>query len=233
MHAFCLISGLSRVELGRGSPWKSNFSPGPFFSPGLLSIGFFHTGLWTGQHLFSWSPSSDPVSPSLPPLKILNCSISWSLQPWLNLTFTSLTSPFLFISIRSSRASLQFGSLLTSAMQHHSTLESFWITHTLLWCPISRYQHDTSTPWGQRPENMRLPIFQRRLQLLLLDGGSHWLAQGCYTVKKTSNIIMENRKGQKLSWLLVIGRSDEPLMVLCPLPTGQMAFPFHFAYPLA
>ena len=54
--------------------------------------------------------------------RILNSTISWSLQPRLPLTFTSSTSPSLFISTRSSITSLLVGSSTTCVKKLSSML---------------------------------------------------------------------------------------------------------------
>ena len=53
----------------------------------------------------------------LPSLRILDFTISWSLQPRLFLTFTAPTSSSLFVSIRSSTAPALIGSLVNCVMR--------------------------------------------------------------------------------------------------------------------
>ena len=58
----------------------------------------------------------------LPPRRILNSTISWSLQLSLPPTFTSSTSPSLFVNTRSSRAPFFVGSSTTCIRKLSSML---------------------------------------------------------------------------------------------------------------
>jgi len=58
----------------------------------------------------------------LPPRRILNWTISWSLQPSLPPTFTSSTSPSSFVNTRSSRVPFLVGSSTTCIRKLSSML---------------------------------------------------------------------------------------------------------------
>lgn len=120
----CLL-GWAILEFG-GDLWESTNSLGPFLSPGLYPMGFFQAYLWTRVVIWFFA--------LFPPLRILNAASSWSLQPRLLLSFTSLTGSFLFLSMRSRRVSSLVGFLITcvgilSSMHSRNFLD--FLCHTI------------------------------------------------------------------------------------------------------
>ena len=107
VQAFChfwLMScslGWTILELRGGDPWKSTMFTVPLFSPEWSPIGILPSrSLNRPKFALLQSRNVIPLFWFFPPL---SSTISWSLQLWLSLIFTSLTSSPLFISIRSSR----------------------------------------------------------------------------------------------------------------------------------
>ena len=109
MQAFCYLHfisyllGRAILQFGGGDPWRATSSPGPPFSLGPYCTGFFQGDLWRG--LFSWNPGLLVLLFALlPPLTVLNSTISCSLQPKLTPPYKWGRTGWGCGSTRSSRA---------------------------------------------------------------------------------------------------------------------------------
>lgn len=128
-------------------------------------------------------------------LRILNCTVSWSLQPRLPLNFTFPISPYLLMRMLSSTVPLLVGSFVNLRKNYHQRIPgTSWIAYTLLCCPSNRHCGGSCPPWRSWLSNI-LSV-HRGHHLLSLPVTDHTLGPRtpqCHSVLGLNALIYGNR----------------------------------------